>query len=52
MKFPLIHPKIIHCDKNVDNFLTNEGFSIPNLKYRINKFKVYFKIKYEINKKN
>ena len=46
MKFPLIHPKIIHCDKNVDNFLTNEGFSIPNLKYRIrNKFKSLFQNK-------
>lgn len=43
MKFPLIHPKIIRCDKNVDNFLTNEGFSIPNLKYRIrNKLKGLF----------
>lgn len=35
MKFPLIHPRIIRCDTKVDNFLTNEGFSIPNFKYRI-----------------
>ena len=43
MKFPLIHPKIIRCDTIVDYFLTNEGFSIPNLKYRIkNKFKSLF----------
>ncbi len=43
MKFPLIHPKIIRCDTIVDNFLTNEGFSFPNLKYRIkNKFKSLF----------
>lgn len=35
MKFPLNHPKIICCDRIVDKFLTNEGFSIPKLTYRI-----------------
>ena len=43
MKFPLIHPKIIFCDRKVDSFLTDEGFSIPNLSYRIkNKLKKLF----------
>jgi len=43
MKFPLMHPKIIFCDKKIDTFLTNEGFSIPNLSYRIrNKLKKLF----------
>ena len=32
-------------DNNVDNFLTDEGFSIPNIRYRIkNKIKGFFKI--------
>ena len=35
IKFPLNHPEIICCDRDVDNFLTNEGFSIPKLTYRI-----------------
>ncbi len=35
IKFPLKHPEIICCDRDVDNFLTNEGFSIPKLTYRI-----------------
>ena len=44
MKFPLKHPKFICLDKTVDDFLTNEGFSIPNIRYRIkNKIKSYFK---------
>ena len=44
MKFPLIHPKIICCDRNVDIFLTNEGFSFPKLSYRIkNKIKKFYK---------
>ena len=44
MKFPLKHPKIICLDKTVDDFLTNEGFSIPNIRYRIkNKIKGFFK---------
>ncbi len=48
IKFPLTHPKIICCDRTVDNFLTNEGFSIPNIRYRIkNKLKRLFKIYYE-----
>jgi len=43
MKFPLIHPKIICCDRKVDSFLTNEGFSIPKLSYRIkNKLRKLF----------
>ena len=43
MKFPLIHPKIICCDRQIDSFLTNEGFSIPNLSYRVkNKLKKLF----------
>ena len=44
MKFPIKHPKIICCDNNVDNFLTDEGISIPNIRYRIkNKIKGFFK---------
>ncbi len=44
IKFPLTHPKIIRCDTNVDKFLTHEGFSIPNLSFRIkNKLKKIFK---------
>ena len=44
IKFPLTHPKIIRCDTNVDKFLTYEGFSIPNLSFRIkNKLKKIFK---------
>ncbi len=43
MKFPLIHPKVICCDRQIDSFLTNEGFSIPNLSYRVkNKLKKLF----------
>ena len=43
MKFPLNHPKIICCDRIVDKFLTNEGFSIPKLSYRIkNKLRKLF----------
>jgi len=43
MKFPLLHPKVVCCDNEVDNFLTNEGFSIPPLGYRIkNKLKKIF----------
>ncbi len=35
---------IICLDKTVDDFLTNEGFSIPNIRYRIkNKIKRLFK---------
>jgi len=44
IKFPLTHPKVIRCDTNVDKFLTYEGFSIPNLSFRIkNKLKKIFK---------
>lgn len=43
IKFPLSHPKIICCDRSVDEFLTKEGFSIPKLSYRIkNKIKKLF----------
>tara|TARA_B100001057_G_C22721657_1_gene899961 strand:- start:134 stop:1042 length:909 start_codon:yes stop_codon:yes gene_type:complete len=43
MKFPLKHPQIITCDRNVDNFLTNEGFSIPKFSFRLkNKIKKLF----------
>lgn len=35
LKFPLLHPKIVCCDKIVDDFLTDEGFSTPKLIYRI-----------------
>jgi len=43
LKFPLIHPNIICCDRVVDEFLTSEGFCIPKLSYRIkNKFKKLF----------
>ena len=43
MKFPLRHPKIICCDRKVDEFLTNEGFSIPKFSYRVkNKLKYFF----------
>ena len=45
LKFPLKHPLIISPDFEIDNFLTKEGFSIPNLSYRIkNKLKKIFKI--------
>ena len=43
LKFPLKHPKIICSDRIVDEFLTNEGFSVPSLTYRIkNKVKKLF----------
>ncbi len=43
MEFPLAHPQIIICDRYVDNFLTNEGFSIPNFSFRLkNKIKKLF----------
>lgn len=43
LKFPLSHPKIICCDKEVDDFLTNEGFSTPKISFRIkNKIKKLF----------
>lgn len=43
MKFPLKHPKVLVCDKIVDDFITNEGFSIPKLSFRIkNKIKNFF----------
>ncbi len=43
IKFPLIHPKIVCCDRSVDEFLTSEGFSIPKLSFRIkNKIKKLF----------
>lgn len=43
LKFPLKHPKIIYCDNEADNFLTNEGFSTPKLSFRIkNKIKKLF----------
>ena len=43
IKFPLSHPKIICCDRSVDEFLTKEGFSIPKLSFRIkNKIKKLF----------
>jgi len=43
MKFPLQHPKFIIRDKQVDDFLTDEGFSTPKLFFRIkNKFKKFF----------
>ena len=42
MKFPLKHPKIIVADSLVDNFLTKEGFSKPDIIYRIkNKIRKY-----------
>ena len=42
MKFPLKHPKIIVADNRVDNFLTKEGFSKPDIMYRIkNKLRKY-----------
>tara|TARA_Y100000741_G_scaffold24166_1_gene17455 strand:+ start:2597 stop:3514 length:918 start_codon:yes stop_codon:yes gene_type:complete len=42
MKFPLNHPKFVIRDKQVDDFLTIEGFSTPKLSYRIkNKLKKY-----------
>jgi len=43
MKFPLIHPKIICYDREVDSFLTDDGFSQPKLSFRIkNRFKKLF----------
>ncbi len=43
IKFPLSHPKIICCDRSVDEFLTKEGFSIPKFSFRIkNKIKKLF----------
>ena len=43
IKFPLIHPKIICCDRQVDEFLTNEGFSTPKFYFRLkNKIKNLF----------
>lgn len=43
MKFPLIHPKIICYDREVDSFLTDDGFSQPKLSFRIkNRIKKLF----------
>ena len=35
INFPLKHPKIIVQDVLADNFITNEGYSIPTISYRI-----------------
>ena len=43
LEFPLKHPKILTADTDADQFLINEGFSIPKLQYRIiNKLKKIF----------
>ena len=43
LKFPLTHPKIIVADNRVDNFLTKEGFSRPNIMSSVkNKLKKLF----------
>ncbi len=42
MRFPMKHPEIIVADNKVDNFLTKEGFSQPDIIYRLkNKIKKY-----------
>ena len=44
ISFPLKHPKIITQDREVDNFITSEGFSNPGLFFRVkNKLKKYFR---------
>ena len=36
------HPRVIVADNKVDNFLTKEGFSNPDIVYRLkNKLKKY-----------
>ena len=42
MRFPMKHPRVIVADNKVDNFLTKEGFSNPDIVYRLkNKLKKY-----------
>ena len=42
MRFPMKHPGVIVADNKVDNFLTKEGFSNPDIVYRLkNKLKKY-----------
>lgn len=46
LDFPLIHPKFLEADSDVDKFLIREGFSYPSLKFRIiNKLKKIFSFK-------